>query len=380
MEFLSQLLAPITAADFFGDFWRKKPLLVVEDKDFSDVLTLDDVNDYFGRTSFAYPFLRVVGNGSEIDLARYSMGAPFNILNKDAVFRLFNEGNSIVIQASQHQMPKLYRAISILERELAMEVNANIYITPSNSQGFHPHFDTHEVLVLQITGTKHWNIYDIPIEAPLQEHKLTEAQKAAYRDGEPAHRITLQEGDLLYVPRGVVHDAFCTGELSIHITFGLTTMVKMEILHRLVGKLAESAWFREPYLPQNDFTKRGAVDREMIHRVSSQLEDLLHSITPYSAYNEKFKPTENLFSILAFIDNAHTAEDLSVLRFTAKEPAGAELEKADLDILSAVLSGEFLKGGSADLSIDACKKSLKQLVRRGLLEISTIDNSVMEEK
>ena len=76
----------------------------------------------------------------------------------------------------------------------------------------------------------------------------------------------------------------------------------------------------------------------------------------------------------------YTAEDLSVLCFTAKEPAGAELEKADLDILSAVLSGEFLKGGSADLSIDACKKSLKQLVRRGLLEISTIDNSVMEEK
>ena len=33
------------------------------------------------------------------------------------------------------------------------------YLTPSNSQGFAPHYDDIEAFVLQLEGKKHWRLY-----------------------------------------------------------------------------------------------------------------------------------------------------------------------------------------------------------------------------
>lgn len=38
-------------------------------------------------------------------------------------------------------------------------VGANVYLTPPNSQGFAPHFDDIEAIILQIEGSKQWKIY-----------------------------------------------------------------------------------------------------------------------------------------------------------------------------------------------------------------------------
>jgi ribosomal protein L16 Arg81 hydroxylase len=39
-----------------------------------------------------------------------------------------------------------------LDRELGHSCHANAYITPGCASGFTPHYDTHEVLVLQLAG------------------------------------------------------------------------------------------------------------------------------------------------------------------------------------------------------------------------------------
>jgi len=53
-----------------------------------------------------------------------------------------------------------------IEQELDHVVHANAYLTPGNTSGFTPHYDTHEVLVLQLAGTKHWRIYEPPVVLP----------------------------------------------------------------------------------------------------------------------------------------------------------------------------------------------------------------------
>jgi lysine-specific demethylase/histidyl-hydroxylase NO66 len=52
-----------------------------------------------------------------------------------------------------------------LTDELGHPAQVNAYITPESSRGFEPHYDVHDVFVLQVSGEKHWSVH-----APVREH------------------------------------------------------------------------------------------------------------------------------------------------------------------------------------------------------------------
>src|SRR5689334_5241024 len=56
---------------------------------------------------------------------------------------------------------------------------------------------------------------------------------------------TLQPGDLLYIPKGFVHDARSTDSLSGHVTLGLTQHTYADVLRLLVDKIDEAPEFRD---------------------------------------------------------------------------------------------------------------------------------------
>ncbi|WP_236595498.1 cupin domain-containing protein, partial [Mycobacterium paraintracellulare] len=45
-----------------------------------------------------------------------------------------------------------------LEVELNFPTRVNAYVTPPDATGFAPHYDPHDVLVLQIRGSKTWHV------------------------------------------------------------------------------------------------------------------------------------------------------------------------------------------------------------------------------
>lgn len=97
-------------------------------------------------------------------------------------------------------------------------VGANIYLTPPNSQGFAPHYDDIEAFVLQIEGKKEWSLY-----APRSENeKLPRESSGNFQQdeiGEPIFTQILEPGDLLYFPRGWIHQAKTVQNChSLHIT------------------------------------------------------------------------------------------------------------------------------------------------------------------
>lgn len=97
-------------------------------------------------------------------------------------------------------------------------VGANIYLTPRNSQGFAPHYDDIEAFVLQIEGEKEWSVYPPRNEV---ETLPRESSDNFQQDeiGAPALTVTLRPGDLLYFPRGWIHQAKTVcNKHSLHIT------------------------------------------------------------------------------------------------------------------------------------------------------------------
>lgn len=102
-----------------------------------------------------------------------------------------------------------------LADELGCPVHANAYLTPPRAAGLPPHYDTHDVFVVQLEGEKRWALGQIAYELP------TERTADGVVDEMRVHtELVLRPGDTLYVPRGMVHAAEAGASSSLHLTIG----------------------------------------------------------------------------------------------------------------------------------------------------------------
>jgi hypothetical protein len=131
-------------------------------------------------------------------------------------------------------------------------VQANAYVTPRQSQGFNDHYDVHDVFVLQVSGEKHWRIRAPVHKWPTRDQPWTnyrERVEAAAAET-PLLDVTLREGDCLYLPRGYLHSATATEDVSAHLTLGVHTWTRAHLAEALVQEalrgLVESDEERAP--------------------------------------------------------------------------------------------------------------------------------------
>lgn len=96
-----------------------------------------------------------------------------------------------------------------------------IDLTPANSQGFAPHYDDIEAFVLQIEGKKLWRIYE-PRSRVETLPRESSGNFAENELGVCVFERVLEAGDLLYFPRGWIHQAnTIDNQHSLHITLSV---------------------------------------------------------------------------------------------------------------------------------------------------------------
>jgi hypothetical protein len=131
----------------------------------------------------------------------------------------FADGYTIVFDGVDRHVRAIAALARSIEAELNFPIQVNAYITPPGSQGLVPHYDDHDVLILQIQGSKIWHLYNGVDIAP---HKMQRHDKAVPTDGLPLPTdLRLEVGDVLYLPRGLVHAADTDAEPSTHLTVGI---------------------------------------------------------------------------------------------------------------------------------------------------------------
>jgi len=131
----------------------------------------------------------------------------------------FADGFTIVVDGLERYVRPIASLAHSIEVELNFPVQVNAYITPPRSRGLVPHYDDHDVLILQIEGSKLWHLYD---GVGIPPHAMQRRDKAVPADGLPSPTdLRLEIGDVLYLPRGLVHAADAEAESSIHLTVGI---------------------------------------------------------------------------------------------------------------------------------------------------------------
>ena len=223
-------------AVFAEQHWSRRPLLSrAEDtgESFADLLTLADVDELLSRRGLRTPFLRIAKDGAVVDPKRFttSGGAGAEVadqVSSDAVLRLVADGGTVVLQGLHRLWPPLIEFADQLAADLGHPTQVNAYVTPPSSRGFSPHYDVHDVFVLQVAGEKHWTIHEPVLADPLRSQPWTDHRDAvaAAAEGEPVIDAVLRPGDVLYLPRGYLHSATALGEISAHLTIGIHSVTR----------------------------------------------------------------------------------------------------------------------------------------------------------
>ncbi|XP_062950468.1 ribosomal oxygenase 2 isoform X2 [Cynocephalus volans] len=211
------LISPIKIETFFKDFWEQKPLLIQRD----DPALATYYQSLFRLTDLKSLCSQGMYYGRDVNVCRCVNGKK-KVLNKDGKAHFLQlrkdfDQKRATIQFHQPQRFKdeLWRIQEKLECYFGSLVGSNVYITPAGSQGLPPHYDDVEVFILQLEGEKHWRLYHPTV--PLAREYSVEAED---RIGRPTHEFTLKPGDLLYFPRGTIHQADTPPGLahSTHVT------------------------------------------------------------------------------------------------------------------------------------------------------------------
>lgn len=254
---------------FAREHWGRAALLSRSDalpRDFSDLLSAQAVDELLAERGVRAPFIRVAKEGEILARECYLGPAGFGAEMPDQVdsakvLAQFASGATIVLQGLHRLWPPLIDFVRAMVDDVGHPVQANAYVTPSKNRGFDPHYDVHDVFVLQTAGRKHWTVHQPVHTDPLPAQPWTDHREAIARriSDEPVIDTVLYPGDALYLPRGWLHSAQALGELSIHLTIGVAPVTGLDVVRAVVDQLESNDDLRRSLPMGIDMTDRNEI-------------------------------------------------------------------------------------------------------------------------
>ena len=262
-DWYAWLIDPLPPAEFERDYYEQRLAHVRRTASpyYAELLSVADLDVVLGTHAAAHPDIRLVRGDGDVAPGEYTNDAG-RIQPLD-VARHFDDGATVIFNQLHKHVPALARLCAALGQRFSSRVQTNVYLTPPAAQGFAPHWDTHDVFVLQISGTKRWSVYDTRVRLPLRGQRFERGTPP----GAVSDEFDLGPGSAVYLPRGLMHSARSTGEASLHVTLGLTAFTWAEFLVESVTAAALEDESLRRNLPR-EFAREGfpAAERERLFR------------------------------------------------------------------------------------------------------------------
>lgn len=236
-----RVIAPMQVEKFLTEYFGQKILVVHRNQPnhYGDLLSIKALDDFLTVRRPLSSRVFAVDARREISTDDYTLADER--IDVVRLYQLFAEGASISFRQMQDLMPAFANLCRGAEQLFNCPFHTNVYFTPAHAQAFQTHHDTHDVFVLQIAGSKRWQVYDPVIPLPLVGQVFEGNEN---RLGPVVDEFTLRAGDLFYCPRGLPHDAHATDEPSLHVTFGALVYTWAEVMIEAMAEvcLAEPAF------------------------------------------------------------------------------------------------------------------------------------------
>ncbi|MDJ0381717.1 cupin domain-containing protein [Streptomyces sp. G-G2] len=216
--------------------------------DTAGLFSWDDLNRIIATQRLEPPRLRLSADGEMVPLHRYAIpttnrrAVTWSRIQPADFHARLKDGASLVLDAVEKIHPAVGAATEGLERFLGTSVQANVYASWTDREGFGLHWDDHDVVVVQVHGSKRWRLYGSTREAPT----FRDVEAPETPEGDPVADIVLAPGDVLYLPRGWWHAVTADqGTESLHLTFGMVPHTGADLMLWVVDQLRSSLALRK---------------------------------------------------------------------------------------------------------------------------------------
>jgi ribosomal protein L16 Arg81 hydroxylase len=259
------------------------------------------------------------------------LGKARRRLDKVKFYDYMRNGATLVINWLENFSVAAKRLCVEIGRFAGAQASGNAYLSFKGDGTFGKHWDTHDVFAIQLIGRKRWKVFAPTLPLPLTYQ--TNERTGHVCPDEPALEVTMEEGDMLYLPRGWWHHVVPLDVGSFHLSVGAYAPTLYDYV----------LWTSARYLEQHAGARRAfsAADyRETLAEALRQLPQVLLDPARAAEFERDAigrQPLNAEVNLGLFLDPAaNPLSGSAVLRLTAFH--APKLERGELPVNGALLS------------------------------------------
>ncbi|MCL1079905.1 cupin domain-containing protein [Parashewanella spongiae] len=328
---------------FLSEYWQKKPCVIRSAfKDFIDPITAEELAGLACEEEVSSRIVLTSESGWDVK------HGPFE------TYEEYGENRwQLLVQAVNHWHPNvepLVEAFRFLPDWRFDDLMAS-FATPDGGVG--PHIDNYDVFIIQGEGQRKWKVGN------KGEHKQrdNDPQSALVEDFEAIIDVTLESGDILYIPPGYPH---CGETLSVAMSYsvGFRAPSQQEMFTEVADYLLDNDIGLSRFTSADETANKGLIGENQ----QQGLMDLIGQIT--ASPNHYHKMLGELLSRNRFELDLCPDEDITETEYLLAIEDGADIKRlGGIKILRLENDQEqrLFVGGNAYILAESSHESLKHL-------------------
>lgn len=307
-------------------------------------------------------------------------------IRKDRLYDLMAGGATLVLNRIELVSAQALDLCMQVGRFVGTQTSANAYASFGTEPATNVHWDTHDVLVIQLSGEKQWRVYEPTLPLPISSQVSNDRKHEVSET--PCLEKTLQAGDIMYVPRGWWHRVSPTGNReTLHLTIAIHAPLVLDyLIWACATKLPDRLSLRHSLLGEGK-------DMDRVQQSIMDIAGVLTDPATLDAFYDRSRQRERVISPFNFetlfnrdneplLSNArirfasrHASMDDKDIVVNGVRQHLTDLQREVADVLLAinVMTVEDLRAQLSHRTAGEIDAVIKQLVRGDLVYLETND-------
>jgi hypothetical protein len=252
-------------------------------------------------------------------------------------------GASLVIDRLEQHHPGLKILAAGAERLFRSRVSTTAIASFGGVGAYKPHYDTGDLVVLQLAGAKTWSFLGEPVAGSGVERKGRVPEHVS-------QKVTLSVGDMLFVPSGQSH--VCTTDVdSLHLVFVVEQPTGADLLTALMDRKPDYLAPLQPFLGDDALAGQIALFKTAL------IADL--QTTDLAALLYERSARRSAVAAVPIFDETASAPAEGLARLTISLPPPARV-------------GQAWSAGGATVSMDSASAAIVNALAAGPMDMAEL--------